>query len=143
MGKRLNFALQKIKCRLLPKAQVKAAEEMIAAFDPLNAPALGRNAGGKRGKRVGQAVQWQTKVTLDGDMRREAFASERDRQAGDFFYQRPFLSGGGKQPDGVFAFWHDYFPTLASTSALRKRSTNCMNNTDGTSSSRAVIEAIW
>ena len=36
-----------------------------------------------------------------------------------------------------------HLPTLASTSALRKRSTNSMNRMDGTSNSSAVIEAIW
>ena len=34
-------------------------------------------------------------------------------------------------------------PTIASTSALRKRSTSSMKPIDGISSSSAVIEAIW
>jgi hypothetical protein len=34
-------------------------------------------------------------------------------------------------------------PTIASTSALRKRSTTSMNPIEGTSSRSAVIEAIW
>ena len=37
----------------------------------------------------------------------------------------------------------DQPPTLASTSALRKRSMNSMKPTEGTSRIRAVIEAIW
>jgi predicted XRE-type DNA-binding protein len=36
-----------------------------------------------------------------------------------------------------------YWPTLLSTSALRKRSITIMNSTEGTSRIRAVIEAIW
>ena len=38
---------------------------------------------------------------------------------------------------------HTYRPIIASTSAFRKRSTSSMNAIDGTSSSRAVIDAIW
>ena len=36
-----------------------------------------------------------------------------------------------------------YRPTIASTSARRKRSTTSMNTIDGTSRISAVIEAIW
>ena len=36
-----------------------------------------------------------------------------------------------------------YAPTLARTSARKKRSMNSMNSTDGTMRIRAVIEATW
>jgi hypothetical protein len=47
-------------------------------------------------------------------------------------------------PDGKFGSDPDFQrPTIASTSALRKRSTTSMKAIDGTSSSSAVIDAIW
>jgi hypothetical protein len=38
---------------------------------------------------------------------------------------------------------HSWRPTIASTSALRKRSTSSMKPIDGISNNSALIEAIW